>query len=211
MSPDKSSVDVDPFSGLFDDLVNSAEYPIADHGSSSASASSFPLDQPPPESNKSSRIKPSRRAEHNATERARRESLNSKFRLLSSTLPNLRTCRKPSKSQIIEKAIEWVEQSLYTEEQHIAHIRRLQEENRRMAECLGSAYPSPPQIPSSVAFHPAHQQQQQPPATRHQHPLLLAPPPSSAQLYAPPSSSMYARMMHHDLGSVTRRRSTGWQ
>lgn len=99
---------------------------------------------------------PERRAEHNATERARRESLNGKFHLLASALPNLQACKRPSKNQIIEKALEWVEHSLYREQDYIIQIKMLQQENKRMMEhiqkqeqqqqrCWSNMLPSPPQ------------------------------------------------------------------
>ncbi|KAI7850016.1 hypothetical protein BDC45DRAFT_573336 [Circinella umbellata] len=79
---------------------------------------------------------PARRAEHNATERARRESLNGKFKLLASILPNLHTAKKPSKSQIIEKALEWVEHSLLNEERCLFELHRLEQENIRIGNQL---------------------------------------------------------------------------
>lgn len=51
--------------------------------------------------------KADRRAEHNAIERARRESLNSKFQQLAHALPNLQNDRRPSKSTIIERTLEY--------------------------------------------------------------------------------------------------------
>ncbi|KAI8145337.1 hypothetical protein BJV82DRAFT_34527 [Fennellomyces sp. T-0311] len=86
---------------------------------------------------------PARRAEHNATERARRESLNGKFRLLASILPNLQNSKKPSKSQIIEKALEWVEHSLLSEERYHFELLRLEQENKKIGHqlqnCLASS------------------------------------------------------------------------
>lgn len=50
-----------------------------------------------------------RRANHNAIERARRESLNSKFFELASSIPSLKEARKPSKSVIVQKALEYIQ------------------------------------------------------------------------------------------------------
>lgn len=76
--------------------------------------------------------KAERRAEHNAIERARRESLNTKFQSLAQALPNLMNYRRPSKSQIVEKALDWVKQSLSREERYRYQILQLQRENKRM-------------------------------------------------------------------------------
>lgn len=51
--------------------------------------------------------KAERRAEHNAIERARRESLNTKFQQLAHSLPNLQNDRRPSKGTIIERTLEY--------------------------------------------------------------------------------------------------------
>ncbi|KAI9257813.1 hypothetical protein EDC94DRAFT_501552, partial [Helicostylum pulchrum] len=76
--------------------------------------------------------KAERRAEHNAIERARRESLNTKFQSLAQILPNLNNYRRPSKSQIVEKALDWVKQSLSREERYRYQILQMQRENKRM-------------------------------------------------------------------------------
>ncbi|KAI8376056.1 uncharacterized protein BYT42DRAFT_573276 [Radiomyces spectabilis] len=81
--------------------------------------------------------KAERRAEHNAIERARRETLNSKFHQLALALPNLQSYRRPSKSVIVEKALDWVKQSLSKEERYRYQIIQLQQENKRLlAELL---------------------------------------------------------------------------
>lgn len=51
--------------------------------------------------------KAQKRAEHNAIERARRESLNTKFQQLAHSLPNLQNDRRPSKGTIIERTLEY--------------------------------------------------------------------------------------------------------
>ncbi|KAI7879785.1 hypothetical protein K492DRAFT_207959 [Lichtheimia hyalospora FSU 10163] len=79
---------------------------------------------------------PERRAVHNATERARRESLNGKFQLLATMLPNLQNFRKPSKSQIIEKALEWVDHTVYNEERYAWQMQQLEQENNWLREHL---------------------------------------------------------------------------
>lgn len=57
--------------------------------------------------------KEARRAEHNAIERARRESLNTKFQQLAHSLPNLQNDRRPSKGTIIERTLEFGKKRLH--------------------------------------------------------------------------------------------------
>jgi len=49
-----------------------------------------------------------RRATHNAVERARRESLNGRFMELASALPTMASVKRPSKSVIVAKSLEYV-------------------------------------------------------------------------------------------------------
>jgi len=49
-----------------------------------------------------------RRATHNAVERARRESLNGRFMELASALPSMAAVKRPSKSVIVAKSLEYV-------------------------------------------------------------------------------------------------------
>ncbi|CEP10867.1 hypothetical protein [Parasitella parasitica] len=76
--------------------------------------------------------KAERRAEHNAIERARRESLNTKFQSLAQALPNLINYRRPSKSQIVEKALDWIKQSTIREERYRYQVLQLQRENKNL-------------------------------------------------------------------------------
>lgn len=48
-----------------------------------------------------------KRIAHNALERQRRENLNTKFQELAHTLPGLQTVRRPSKSMIVTKSLEF--------------------------------------------------------------------------------------------------------
>ncbi|KAG2178409.1 hypothetical protein INT44_001561 [Umbelopsis vinacea] len=48
-----------------------------------------------------------KRTAHNALERQRRENLNTKFQELAHTLPGLQTVRRPSKSMIVSKSLEF--------------------------------------------------------------------------------------------------------
>lgn len=47
-------------------------------------------------------------------------------------LPNLQNHRRPSKGQIVEKALDWVKQNLTKEERYQYQIMQLQNENRRL-------------------------------------------------------------------------------
>ncbi|KAI8340434.1 Myc-type, basic helix-loop-helix domain-containing protein, partial [Chlamydoabsidia padenii] len=76
--------------------------------------------------------KAERRAEHNAVERARRENLNSKFQQLADSLPNLRSYRRPSKGQIVEKALDWIRQSMHKESRYRHQIYQLQRQNKQL-------------------------------------------------------------------------------
>ncbi|KAJ1669930.1 hypothetical protein EV182_008520, partial [Spiromyces aspiralis] len=49
-----------------------------------------------------------RRATHNAIERARRESLNGQFQDLASAVPTLIHVRRPSKATIVEKSLAYI-------------------------------------------------------------------------------------------------------
>ena len=57
--------------------------------------------------------KAERRAEHNAIERARRETLNHKFQQLAHSLPNLQNDRRPSKGTIIERTLDFGKIAVY--------------------------------------------------------------------------------------------------
>ena len=48
-----------------------------------------------------------RRSAHNALERQRRENLNMKFQELAHALPSLQTVRRPSKTMIVAKSLEF--------------------------------------------------------------------------------------------------------
>ncbi|RCH96695.1 hypothetical protein CU097_009169 [Rhizopus azygosporus] len=148
-----SSTDTFPFGKFADQHYHVPEKPS--HQTSDSSTSSPPtaepspyfsdrecLEQPESEMEKSpsnfnskrrvSLSKAERRAEHNAIERARRECLNSKFQQLADVLPNLQNHRRPSKGQIVEKALDWVKQNLTKEERYQYQIMQLQNENRRL-------------------------------------------------------------------------------
>ncbi|KAI8088674.1 uncharacterized protein BX664DRAFT_385293 [Halteromyces radiatus] len=118
--------------------------------------------------------KAERRAEHNAIERARRESLNNKFQQLAQALPNLMNYRRPSKSQIVEKALDWVKKSISREERYRYQVIQLQKENKRllaqlMANSTSSTSPttsiSTPTTTTTNEIHHLQYQRQQPNVT----------------------------------------------
>jgi hypothetical protein len=74
--------------------------------------------------------KAERRAEHNAIERARRESLNVKFQQLAFTLPNLQNDTRPSKSTIIDRTLDFVKNAIIMEERYQNRIQELEKFNK---------------------------------------------------------------------------------
>ncbi|GJJ16016.1 hypothetical protein Clacol_010295 [Clathrus columnatus] len=73
----------------------------------SSSSKAAPSENNPPTKRKANRRANTaeRRATHNAVERQRRETLNSRFLDLAALLPNLATVRRPSKSAIVNSSI----------------------------------------------------------------------------------------------------------
>jgi hypothetical protein len=75
-----------------------------------------------------------KRANHNAIERARRESLNIRFLELAASLPSLQHVRKPSKAVIVGKSIEFIQeakQRLDVKTRSLQLIRQQNEELKR--------------------------------------------------------------------------------
>ncbi|KAG1309344.1 hypothetical protein G6F64_005391 [Rhizopus arrhizus] len=103
-------------------------------------------------SNKKPLTRDERRAEHNAIERARRECLNTKFQSLAQALPNLINYRRPSKGQIVEKALDWIKQSIVREERYRYQILQLQRENKElMAQCMSVQQQISPTLPLNAS------------------------------------------------------------
>ncbi|ORZ15623.1 hypothetical protein BCR42DRAFT_437892 [Absidia repens] len=112
--------------------------------------------------------KAERRAEHNAIERARRESLNNKFQQLAQALPNLMNYRRPSKSQIVEKALDWVKKSISREERYRYQVIQLQKENKKLLAQLTTANPTSDTITSPTPSPSASISTPTPSDNRHQ-------------------------------------------
>ncbi|KAI6115413.1 hypothetical protein EDD17DRAFT_415186 [Pisolithus thermaeus] len=82
------------------------------NNSETASTGAQPQGTAPPKKKPSRRANTAeRRATHNAVERARRETLNSRFLDLAALLPNLTQIRRPSKSAIVNSSIAHVHAS----------------------------------------------------------------------------------------------------
>ncbi|CAG8717449.1 6719_t:CDS:2, partial [Ambispora leptoticha] len=75
-----------------------------------------------------------RRANHNAVERARRECLNSKFQELAHALPSLAQVRRPSKSIIVQKSLEFILLAQQKDEMHEKDLREMRNENDMLRE-----------------------------------------------------------------------------
>lgn len=105
-------------------------------------------------SGKQVQSKAERRAEHNAIERARRESLNVKFQQLAFTLPNLQNDTRPSKSTIIDRTLDFVKGAILKEERMNYRIKELEKFSRYLLSELDkkSAEPTSP-LSSPVAVH----------------------------------------------------------
>jgi hypothetical protein len=80
-----------------------------------------------------------KRANHNAIERARRESLNIRFLELAGALPSLQHVRKPSKAVIVAKSIEYIQetkQRMDVKSRSLQLIRQQNEELKREVNML---------------------------------------------------------------------------
>ncbi|GAB5590000.1 endoplasmic oxidoreductin-1 [Umbelopsis nana] len=73
-----------------------------------------------------------KRIAHNALERQRRENLNTKFQELAHTLPGLQTVRRPSKSMIVTKSLEFVSQAKYREMKFQQELNQLRKQQKRL-------------------------------------------------------------------------------
>ncbi|KAI9283498.1 hypothetical protein BC943DRAFT_327775 [Umbelopsis sp. AD052] len=73
-----------------------------------------------------------KRTAHNALERQRRENLNTKFQELAHTLPGLQTVRRPSKSMIVSKSLEFVSQAKYREMRFQYQISQLCKQQQKL-------------------------------------------------------------------------------
>ncbi|KAI8058478.1 hypothetical protein BDF22DRAFT_42529 [Syncephalis plumigaleata] len=75
-----------------------------------------------------------KRANHNAIERARRECLNSKFQELAHSIPSLSQVRRPSKSVIVQKSLEYIYSSKQRTDMRERELRSVKNENVSLRE-----------------------------------------------------------------------------
>lgn len=73
-----------------------------------------------------------KRTAHNALERQRREGLNSKFQELAHVLPSLQQVRRPSKSMIVAKSLEFVSNAVERETNFQGQLDALRLENAQL-------------------------------------------------------------------------------
>ncbi|KAI9025281.1 hypothetical protein CLU79DRAFT_744861 [Phycomyces nitens] len=73
-----------------------------------------------------------KRTAHNALERQRRENLNTKFQQLAHALPTLQTERRPSKTMIVARSLDFVSTTIQRESNFKAEIMELRKENERL-------------------------------------------------------------------------------
>jgi len=92
-----------------------------------------------------------RRATHNAVERARRESLNGRFMELASALPSMAAVKRPSKSVIVAKSLEYVYATEDRERVLRAENASLRKEVDELRAKLGMA----PSISAAISASPA--------------------------------------------------------
>ncbi|KAI7869735.1 hypothetical protein BDF14DRAFT_1741660 [Spinellus fusiger] len=73
-----------------------------------------------------------KRTAHNALERQRREHLNSKFQQLAHALPTLQSERRPSKTMIVARSLDFVSTTIQRESNYKSQIMELLKENERL-------------------------------------------------------------------------------
>jgi len=95
-----------------------------------------------------------RRATHNAVERARRESLNGRFMDLATALPTMANVKRPSKSVIVAKSLEFVQHATAREQALINQNDALRQELNELRARLGmTPVPSSP-TPTPLTSRP---------------------------------------------------------
>ncbi|KAI8329106.1 hypothetical protein BC941DRAFT_506846 [Chlamydoabsidia padenii] len=147
-----------------------------------------------------------RRSAHNALERQRREILNAKFQELAHALPSLQSVRRPSKTMIVAKSLDYVSKSFLREKNYINQIKKLGKQNERlrkqakvskalMAKHKQSSGMKKKPVKSSSIASSSQQQQMSPPLS----------PEANSQHYAVSSSMMGSTWPVNDCSSLTAR------
>ncbi|SCZ99392.1 BZ3500_MvSof-1268-A1-R1_Chr3-1g05988 [Microbotryum saponariae] len=93
-----------------------------------------------------------KRASHNAIERARRESLNGRFMTLAEALPSMAKVKRPSKSVIVNKALDFVFEAQVKESALTKENAELRREVNELRQQLGL----PPLPPSNASVNKKH-------------------------------------------------------
>lgn len=95
-----------------------------------------------------------KRANHNAIERQRRETLNSRFMDLAQSIPALIHVRKPSKSVIVSRSIEYIQEQknrIEIKNKSLALIRQQNEELKTEINRMRAEHGQPPvQFPEPI-------------------------------------------------------------
>jgi len=101
-----------------------------------------------------------KRATHNAIERARRESLNGRFMTLAEALPSMANVKRPSKSIIVNRALDFVFDAQVKEHALIKENNELRLQVDQLRARLGMApLPPPAPLPNNERRHSPTQAQ----------------------------------------------------
>jgi len=115
-----------------------------------------------------------KRATHNAIERARRESLNGRFMTLAEALPSMANVKRPSKSIIVNKALDFVYEAQVKEHALIKENNDLRRQVDQLRARVGMP-PLPPPAPLPGASCATKDKKSSPSSTK-----VPSPAPTSA-------------------------------
>ncbi|GAA5884534.1 hypothetical protein JCM6882_005291 [Rhodosporidiobolus microsporus] len=141
---------LDPLAFDEDDLPfgDDEEASFHDQDQEDDAASARPASKGKKSSNRKGPHNVEKRATHNATERARRDNLNTRFMNLAGALPTMRNIKRPSKAVIITKALDFVYDSQVREHTLVTENNDLRREVDQLRARLGmEALPPPAPLP----------------------------------------------------------------
>ncbi|CAO3588480.1 unnamed protein product [Absidia cylindrospora] len=134
-----------------------------------------------------------KRSAHNALERQRREGLNKKFQQLAHVLPGLQSVRRPSKSMIVAKSLEFVSKSVQRDSSYQNKIKQLRKEyqtlrkhTQQQQQRSKKITAPPPLLLTRNNKKRAHREDTSPSKRQKQPPT----PPASRQVTTTPPPSM---------------------